>query len=135
MARTPQQDAVDDHFDVDNPLGLDPFEGQAVTELGISIPSAGSGFSEPLEVDPTLIDLLKYVKAGDTIYAVFQLAKVKVHHDPAKNHDGWKRVDVFKVEGVAILDSDMAVEAIQAQRERVQMIKESKLGIDHGDEV
>lgn len=113
----------------ENPLGLEPFEGEAVTELGIEIPGAGGGFRDSLDVDMTLIDMLKGCTKGDTIYAVFQLSKKKVHMDPAKNHDGWRRVDIFDVDGVAIIEAEMAADAIQEQRERVQLLKEQAQGI------
>ena len=104
----------------DNPLGLDPFEGEAVTELGLEIPSAGGGFHRPLEVDQTLLDVLAPVTAGDTVYAVLQLVKRDVKMKRAKDHDGWKRVDIFQVDGAAIVDPDFALGAIVEQRQRVQ---------------
>jgi hypothetical protein len=103
-----------------NPLGLEPYEGQAITELGIEIPGAAGGFREPLAVDETLIDMLKGVQHGDTIFAVFQLVKQKIRHEPAKDHDGWRRVDIFAVDGVGIVEAGLAEEAIREQRQRVQ---------------
>lgn len=114
---------------LENPLGLDPYEGEAVTELGIEIPGAGGGFRESLAVDMTLVDMLKGCTKGDTIYAVLQLVKKKVHMDPAKDHDGWRRVDIFDVDGVAIIEAAAAVDVISAQRERVQLLKEQAQGI------
>ena len=58
-----------------NPLGLEPYEGQAITELGIEIPGAAGGFREPLAVDETLIDMLKGVQHGDTIFCCVHCAE------------------------------------------------------------
>lgn len=113
----------------DNPLGLEPFEGEAVTEIGIEIPGAGGGFRESLDVDETLIDMLKGAQKGDTVYAVFQLSKLKVHMDPAKKHDGWRRVDIYGVDGVGVLDAETALASIEAQRERVRLAIEKAEGI------
>jgi len=38
----------------------------------------------------------------------------------AKDHDGLKRVDIFTVDGAAIVDAEMALGAVQEQRDRVQ---------------
>jgi hypothetical protein len=104
----------------DNPLGLEAVDGDAVTELGIEIPGAAGGFRKPLDVDTTLLDMLKDVKKGDTVFCVLQLAKSKFRYEDAKNHDGLRRVDIFKVDGVALVDADMALGSVQEQRERVQ---------------
>lgn len=104
----------------DNPLGLEAVDGEAVTELGIEIPGAAGGFRKPLDVDKTLLDMLAPVKRGDTIFAVLQLSKSKFRFEDAKNHDGARRVDIFKVDGVAIVDDDMALKAVEEQRQRVQ---------------
>ena len=106
----------------DNPLGLEPYEGQVITELGIEIPSAAGGFRKPLECDESLLDVLAVVKHGDTIYAVLELCKKKVRHEPAESHDGWKRVDIFEVNGVAVIDQDLAYDQIVEQRDRVQAV-------------
>lgn len=112
----------------ENPLGLEPYEGQAITELGIEIPGAAGGFREPLDMDETLLDMLKSVQHGDTVFAVLQLVKKKVRHQPAKTHDGWKRVDIFEVDGVGLVDADMALTAIEEQRDRVQVAKDKAAG-------
>lgn len=122
-AKTPTIEVTEE-----NPLGLEPFEGEAVTELGITIPSAGGGFHEALSVDMRLIDLLKHCTRGDTVFAVFELVKVKANMEPAKDHDGWRRVDVFSVNGVAVIEPDQAVGVIQEQRDRVQAIKDNANG-------
>lgn len=114
-----------------NPLGLPPFEGDAVTELGIVIPSAGGGFQEPLEVDTQLLDMLAPVTAGDKVYVVLELVKRSVIMKPAKEHDGWRRVDVFGVDGVAIIEAQQAIGVVQEQRRRVEIAKERALGITH----
>lgn len=113
----------------DNPLGLEPQDGEAVTELGIEIPGAAGGFREPLDMDTTLLDMLAPVRKGDTIYVVMQLSKAKFRFQDAKSHDGLKRVDIFKVDGVAIVDGDSAESAIHEQRERVRRAIESAQGI------
>jgi hypothetical protein len=113
----------------DNPLGLDPVDGQAVTELGIEIPGAAGGFREPLDVDMTLIEGLKNVHQGDTIFCVLQLTKAKWRYQPAKNHDGLKRVDIFAVDGAAVVGAEFAEEAIHEQRERTREAIEATGGI------
>lgn len=113
----------------ENPLGVEPYEGEAVTELGLEIPAAGGGFQPSLDVDVTLLDMLAGCTKGDVVYAVLELTKKQVKHREAKNHDGWRRIDIFKVNGVAIIDADMAVEAVQAQRERVVKALEAADGI------
>jgi hypothetical protein len=112
----------------DNPLGLDPVDGQSVTEIGIEIPGAAGGFREPLDVDMTLIDGLKDVHQGDTIFCVLQLTKAKWRYQPAKNHDGLKRVDIFAVGGAAIVGAEFAEEAIHEQRERTREAAENAAG-------
>lgn len=113
----------------DNPLGLEPFEGEAVTELGIEIPAAGGGFHKALDVDVSLLSVLAPVTKGDVVFAVLQLVKRDVKMKVATNHDGWKRVDIFTVSGAAIVDADMALTAIEEQRERVQLAIEAAEGI------
>jgi hypothetical protein len=111
-----------------NPLGLEPYTGEAVTELGVRIPSAGNPLREPLALDPTLMDGLKHLRAGDTIYLVLQCVKERVAYTRAKDHDGWKRVDILKVEGAAVVDADVALPAIDAQRQRIEDIKDEMEG-------
>lgn len=104
----------------DNPLGLDPVEGEPVTELGIEIPGAAGGFRKPLDVDERLLSVLAPVTKGDVVFAVLQLVKRDFKMKSATNHDGWKRVDIFNVTGAAIVDADFALSAVEEQRERVQ---------------
>lgn len=111
--------------DPNNPFDLPTFEGDAITELGMSIPGAGGGFREPLAMDPSLVALMAPVTKGDVIYVVLELVKANVHMDPAKGGEGWKRVDIFDVNGVAVVDGDLVSEVINDQRSRVDAAKQA----------
>lgn len=109
--------------DPDNPFDLPPFEGEAIVELGLTIPGVAGGFREPLAMDPSLVALMAPVTKGDIIYVVLELAKADVN---MKGMDpGWKRVDIFDVNGVAVVDADLVIGAINEQRDRVDAVKKA----------
>ena len=112
-----------------NPLGLEPVEGQAVSELGVKLAGTNGAFDQPLAVDAIIRNQLKGLQHGDTVYAVLQLVKGEFGYKPAKSHDGWKRVDTFDVVGVAVLLADSpAADAVDEQQQRVRQELEAKAG-------
>ena len=104
----------------DNPLGLEPFEGQAVSELAINITGHNASINNSLQADVVLIEALKNVQHGDTVYVVLELTKVGAAMGAATKHDGWKRTDRFLATGGAVIDADQAVDVIAEQRDRVE---------------
>ena len=108
----------------DNPLGLEPeayLGRQAITRTRYGDPWRSRWIPRSARCGYNPARHARQGAAGrSTVYAVLQLSKLKWRFEPAKNHDGLKRVDIFKVDGAAIVDADMALGAVEEQRERVQ---------------
>ena len=112
-----------------NPLGLDPQEGMAVTEIAVNVLGSNAALNEPLKVDMVLIEVMKNMTHGDVVHAVVELTKEGFAHRKAVDHEGtWKRVDQYRVTGAAVVASDVAEEEIHAQRVRVQEALDAAAG-------
>lgn len=109
----------------ENPLGLEPYEGMAVSEIGMEIPAAGGGLREPLECDMVTIDLLKKVTHGDHVFVLMELEKQKVRHQAAKTHDGWMRVDIYKPCFATVVQKGVAIDMLEETRLRVVEAQEA----------
>lgn len=113
----------------DNPLGLDPVDGMAVIQIAMEISNAAGGLNPALELDDTIIELLKNTTIGDTHYALLRIDKVKVRFQPAlKQEDKLRRVDIFRCTDATIVENEWAVTAIREQQERLALKREEAEG-------
>lgn len=113
----------------ENPLGLDPMDGMAVIQIAMEISNAAGGLNPALELDDTIIALLKDVQIGDTKYALLRIDKVKTRFQPAlKQEDKLRRVDIFRCTDATIVENEWAVMAIREQQERLALKREEAEG-------
>lgn len=113
----------------ENPLGLAPVDGMAVIQLGMEISNAAGGLNPALELDDSIIELLRDTTIGDTKYALLRIDKVKVRYQPAKKQeDKLRRVDIFRCTDATIVDSEWAVNAIHEQQTRLQRLRDEAEG-------
>lgn len=112
-----------------NPLGLEPYHGQAVTAVGVTISNAGGGLHEPLEVDLEMIDKLANIEIGDTVYFLIRADCNGVGYKPVKGDEGTLRyIPGFHATDTTIIDDEWAVKAINEQREKIQRLKDEAEG-------
>lgn len=105
---------------------LSDFEGRAVRQVGIEIPSAAGGLRDSLRIDP------QEFHQGDTVYLVLECPVVKVRFDPIDKDEpagDQRRVHIFGTAGAAIVDRELVAEALAEQKRRVEAAQEAAAGI------
>lgn len=113
----------------DNPLGLEAFDGSAVTKAGIEISNAGGGLHEALDVDTALAVNVAKTMIGDTRYVLLRCDCTKVRYQPVpKNEDQMKRVAIFRCTDATMVEGEFAVDAINAQRDTIRAAQEKASG-------
>jgi hypothetical protein len=111
-------------IDPANPLGLEPYNGMAITNVAADIKNAGGGLGKVLEVDPRLAADLAGVQIGDTRYAVLRMDCVGHNHKPAKGDEGTLTiVPAFHVTDFALTDSKEARDLIAKQIEHIAKLR------------
>ena len=124
-----------DETDDRNPLGLEPYQGCAVTEVGVVITNAGGGLHAPLEVDQMVSSDLGAVQIGDTKFFLLRCDCIKAEYETITGaEDERKYVPKFRCTDATIVDGDWAIDAINAQWDRIRVAKlkqEEAAGITH----
>lgn len=110
---------------LENPLGLDPVEGEAITEIAVKILGQNVAFNKPLSVDVVLLEQMKGQTHGDVVYAVVELTRGGFDLKRATAHDGWKRVDSYTLSGMALASDEVAIGLVHEQRQRVELAIEA----------
>jgi hypothetical protein len=112
-----------------NPLGLEPFQGCAVTAVGVTVSNAGGGLHDPLEVDPELIESIANIQIGDSVYLLIRADCNGVSYKPVKgDEDKIRYVPSFHATDTTIIDDEWAVEKINAQRDKIQRLRDEAEG-------
>lgn len=113
----------------ENPLGLEPVQGCAVTKVGMEITNAGGGFQDPLDVDDAVIDAIAKVQIGDTIYGLMRLDCIKFRYQPVKSHeDQLMYVPIFRCTDATPVDNSLGATMINEQRDIIARRREEALG-------
>jgi hypothetical protein len=102
---------------------LGNFDGKDVLRTTIAVTNAGDGLSEALKVDPKLMHL------DEKVYVVLECEVAKVRFEPIKDTDAVSRVHVLRAGNATLVDSDLVVEQLAEQAERIQRAKEAEAGI------
>lgn len=112
-------------------MSLPDFEGLPVTAVAITIPNAGGGFRDPLEIEPVVLH------QGDEVYATFKLRVRQINHQPVDKDvpDGaQRRIQVLDALSATFVDEDRAAADLEDQAERIRLAKEGPSLFDSGDE-
>lgn len=97
---------------------LSDFEGKAVRQAGLEIPSAAGGLREALAIAP------QEFHQGDTVFVVFELVTQKVRFDPINKNapdEDQRRVHVFTVKNATFVDEQIV---------RAQLDEQSRLAAE-----
>lgn len=118
-------------------MGLTPFEGNEVVQVGVELPGAAGGLRAALRVDP------REFHQGDKVYVVHETTCTKVRFEPIDKSDPkgpQRRVHVLAVASATTVDADLVATQLDAQRERIEAAKgiqrlpyddEGELGLAH----
>lgn len=87
---------------------LGTFEGHPVLSTAIELPSLAGGLRQAVDVNGGAP-----IHKGETGYVLVKFEGAKTRFDPVANTDGYQRVDVPKVESVALVEGE-AVEKLMA---------------------
>lgn len=90
---------------------LGTFEGHPVLSTAIELPSLAGGLRQAVDVAGGAP-----IHKGETGYVLVKFEGAKTRFDPVANTDGYQRVDVPKVESVALVEGE-AVEKLMADHE------------------
>lgn len=113
----------------DNPLGLEPFGGCAVTKAGIEISNASGGLHSALEVDNALASNVARTDIGDMCYVLLRCDVTKVRFQPVKgDEDQLRRVSIMRCTDATLVEGEFAVDAINSQRDRIREAEERLAG-------
>lgn len=113
----------------ENPLGLEPHHGCAVTAVGVTISNAGGGLHDPLEVDEDMISTVASVKIGDTVFFLIRADCNGDGFKPIKGaEDRLRYIPSFHATDTTIIDAVWAVEAINNQRDKIERLREEAEG-------
>lgn len=113
----------------ENPLGLDPVQGCAVTAVGMEITNAGGGFQDPLEIDESVIETIAKVQIGDTIYGLMRLDCVKFRYQPRKGYeDQLQYVPIFRCTDATPVEPGLGAQMINEQRDIIMRLREQAEG-------
>ncbi len=105
---------------------LNPFDGVAVTGVGIEVPGAGGGLNEAMKIDPAEFH------HGDTVVVVIETTVAKVRFDEVVKGEpdsGLRRVHVLRAEGATIIDRALVAQALDAQRAKIEAAKDRDAGV------
>jgi hypothetical protein len=101
------------------------FEGNPVTAVGVEIRNAAGGLNEALEVDKIIYH------GGDTVLVLLRCDVVEIDHKPIKGDESnWRRIHVMRATDATTTDSDQVLQAINAQRQRIQFEREKRQNIE-----
>jgi hypothetical protein len=113
----------------ENPLGLPPYQGCAVTDVGVTIGNAGGGLHDPLEIDEIMKEKIANIQIGDTVYFLIRADCNATGYKPVKGaEDRIRYLPGFHATDTTIIDSAWAVDAINEQRDRVTLLREQAEG-------
>lgn len=114
----------------ENPLGLEPFQGEPVKAVGVEITNASGGLQDPLDIDPEMIEQVAKVQIGDTRFFLLRSDCVKVRYQPVKGDEGsLKYVPIFRCTDATMIDAEWAIDAINNQRDTITRLREEAEGI------
>lgn len=112
-----------------NPLGLEPFQGCAVTGVGVTVSNAGGGLHDPLEIDPEMIESVAKISIGDSVYLLVRADCNGVSYKPVKgNEDQVRYVPSFHATDTTFVEDEWAVKVINEQRDRIERLREQAQG-------
>lgn len=99
----------------DEEEGLGEFEGRPVLSAAVELPSLAGGLREAAEVQGGTL-----IHRGDTVYILIKATGAKTRFDPVKNTDGFQRVDIPVVEGLAFVSGKAFEAAIDRQNKAIE---------------
>jgi len=99
---------------------LNPFDGVAVTGVGIEVPGAAGGINEAMKIDPA-----EFHHGVETTVAKVRFDEV-VKGEP---DSGLRRVHVLRAEGATIIDRALVAQALDAQRAKIEAAKDRDAGV------
>lgn len=106
---------------------LGDFEGKPIRKTGIEIRNTGHGLSTALKIDPVV------VHSGEKAYVVLEIVGEKHRFDPMDDGDAWERVNLTKAEVATVVDKELVMELIEAQRAKNLAAAEEAKGIQQID--
>jgi hypothetical protein len=112
-----------------NPLGLEPYQGCAVTAVGIKISNAGGGLHDPLEVDEDMIEQVAHIMIGDSVYFLIRADCNGVAYVPVKGAEDRRRyIPSFHATDTTLVDDEWAIQKINEQRDKIQRLRDEAEG-------
>lgn len=94
------------------------FEGRPVLSAAIELPSLAGGLREAAEVSGG-----RAIHHGEEGYLLVKFRGNKTRFDPVKNTEGFQRVDIPLVEGVAFVEGKTYERAIERQAAELEKLR------------
>jgi hypothetical protein len=95
-------------------MALSAVNGMQIVSSGFTMPGASGGLNKALTVNDMELD------PHETITLAVNARVKQLNFPPVKDTDGYQRVHVLEVLGVAVVDEETVAGAIQAQALKVE---------------
>lgn len=103
---------------------LTSYRGREVIRTKIAVRNAGDGLSEGMRIDPTELE------QGSTVYVVLECVVDDHTHKPIKDSpDYLELTQVLRAGAATIIDGDTVKEAIDHQKEKIEVAKQRAEGM------
>lgn len=102
---------------------LSSYRGRDVIRTKIAVRNAGDGLSEGMKIDPAELE------QGSKVYVVLE-CEVGAHtHKPIEDTDALELVQVLKAGAATLIDGEVVREAIEHQKQKIEVAKERAAGM------